>query len=82
MLSLLLQRMIETLLDAAGIKMTAARCLSVLEECRLSQLAPHELLSWVYGITRATPEQTRLVRALGVRHLLDERAMAKRLLPR
>jgi hypothetical protein len=36
----------------------------------------------MYSITRVTPEQKQLLRALGLKGLADERSMAKILVPR
>lgn len=82
MLALLIQRLIEAQLGAAGISMTASRCLALLGQCHLNALERHELLNWMYSITRTTPEQKQLLRALGLKNLADERSMAKVLVPR
>lgn len=82
MLALLLQRLLEARLAAAGIHMTAARCFEQLSRCQLNALERHELLTWMYAITRPQPEHKPLLQALGLKHLVNKRTMAKRLNPR
>ena len=82
MLALLLQRLLEAQLGAAGVSMTAGRCLELLRQCHLNVLEKHELLTWMYTITKLAPEQKRCLRSLGLKELGDERAMAKRLVAR
>jgi hypothetical protein len=53
-LALLLQRVLEGRLTAAGRPMTAAACFETLATCRLNRYEPNELLDCDYSITQAT----------------------------
>jgi hypothetical protein len=81
-LALLLQRVLEGSLAAAGRPMTAAACFETLATCRLNRYEPNELLDCDYSITQATQEQAAIMRALGLTSLIRHQELATRITPR
>jgi hypothetical protein len=79
-LALLIERLLEQTLDDKGLHMTAARCFEDLGTCRLNMHAN----DWghVYSVTEPTPDQTAILKALDMLALVDDRAVAERVLPR
>jgi len=79
-LALLIIRTLERRLATAGIPMTAARCFEQLEPCRLNMHAG----DWghTYSVTEPTPDQTHILKALGMDALVDDRAVAEAVTPR
>jgi transposase len=81
-LALLLQRVLEGRLAAAGRPMTAAACLETLATCRLNRYEPNELLDFDYSVTQPSPEQLAILQALGLTSLIRHQELATRLTPR
>lgn len=73
MLALLLERT----LDARLHDMTAPAALERLQTCRLNRFGDQ-----LYGLTRATTEQRRLIESLGLEQLLDATDVTSQILPR
>ena len=82
MLALLLERALETRLAAAGLDRTADASLRTLSTCHLNVFDQHALLDSSYSVTRPTPQQRELLKALGLSDLARDREVAKRILPR
>ncbi len=82
MLALALERELDRLLKAATTGYTSTRALQELESCRLCRLAYSDAPSPIYTLTRPTPDQRRLLEALGLETLLAEPATALRFRPR
>ena len=82
MLALLLQRVLEGRLEAAGRVMTAIVCLKTLGACRLNRYEPNDLLDFSYSVTRPTAEREALLAALGLSALVREQELASRIRPR
>jgi hypothetical protein len=66
MLAMLLQRVLEVRLAAAGLPMTADACLRALQSGRLNRFQEHALLDSRYSPTRLTSQQRTLLKALGL----------------
>jgi hypothetical protein len=81
-LALLLQRVLEGRLAAAGRPMTAAACLETLATCRLNRYEPNELLEFDYSVTQPSPEQMAILQALGLTSLIRHQELATRITPR
>jgi transposase len=81
-LALLLQRVLEGRLVAAGRPMTAAACFEMLATCRLNRYEPNDLLDCDYSITQPTQEQTAILQALGLTSLSRHQELAARITPR
>jgi hypothetical protein len=81
-LALLLQRVLEGRLAAAGRLMTAAACFEILATCRLNRYEPNELLEFDYSVTQPAPEQMALLHALGFTSLIRHQELATRITPR
>jgi len=82
MLALLLERALESRLAAAGIRSTADACLRTLRPAQFNVFDQHALLDSAYSVTRTTPQQRELLKALGLSDLARDREIAKRILPR
>jgi len=82
MLALLVERAIETRLQASGIHMTASACLGHLKPFHLNVYERHELLDSLYSATRITAEQRPLIQALGLESLTRDQEILKRIQPR
>jgi len=81
MLALLLQRAMEQHLAASGVPMTAAAANSTLATCHLNRLQPDGAGAY-YSITRPTPQQSELLDALDLSHLVDDEVVGRSLRPR
>lgn len=81
-LSLLLQRTLESKLEAAGRTMTASSCLETLATCHLNRYESNSALSRLYEVTRPTAEQRDILKALGMGRLVDDAEVTERLEPR
>ena len=79
-LALLLVRTLEARLSEAGIDRTAQSTLALLDTCHLNHYAETE--TPVYTTTRVTPDQQRLLTALGMEPLTDDDDLRARLSPR
>jgi hypothetical protein len=82
MLALLVERAVETRLQASGIHMTANACLEHLKPCHLNIYERHELLNSLYSATRITAEQRPLIQALGLESLTKDQEIVKKIQPR
>jgi hypothetical protein len=80
MLSLLLERTLEKQLREAGIPMTAAKALEELSCCHLNYYPTDE--APVYSVTEPSPDQRRIIDALGMSDLTDDDRAAEFLEPR
>lgn len=79
MLSLRLERALEHALKG---RYTAGVALELLEDCRLNRYAAQEGASAAYVLTEPTSEQQKMLRALGLRTLVDQDEVLDRLTPR
>jgi len=79
-LALLLERTLEHRLSQTSLPRTAPRVFEVLATCCLNRL--HEAWGRPYTISRTTPEQTELLRALNLMELDDDAALSAKLTPR
>ena len=61
---------------------TADACLRTLRPGQLNVFDPQALLDSSYSVTRTTPQQRELLKALGLSSLARDREIAKRILPR
>jgi len=79
-LALLLERTLELQLAGADVRMTAPRCLEILETCKLNLYAGQR--GPVYSVTELTPDQTVVLDALNLRPLSDDALLAESIVPR
>jgi len=82
MLALLLERRLETRLREAGMPMSAKACLEILQTCHLNRHRGPEGQCAYYTLTAANEEQRRMVKALGLEHLVAEEAVQRAATPR
>lgn len=83
MLALLLERTLERQLAGIGRSpWTAAAALDLLRTCHLNQEGDGDSALPVYSATRANEDQRRLLRALQLDHLADQKEIADRIVPR
>ena len=80
MLALLLERTIKNRLREADLPMSAAECTEVLSTCHLNERRTADMP--LYDITQVTERQRRILSALGMEHLCDDRHMRERISPR
>lgn len=76
-LALLLERTLERRLAEAGVDLSASSAFTALKTCHLNQFAQADLS--VYTTTHATPDQQRILAALGLDHLVEDLEVAARL---
>lgn len=79
-LALLLSRLLERRIKAAGRRRTAASAIDLLDSCHLN-LTDHDGDS-LYTVTRPTPDQLDLLTALGFQELTDDLNVAQFITPR
>lgn len=82
MLSLLLERTLEHRLMATSEKNTAQSALEILATCHLNQLEVHDVMGHAYTVTRLTPLQQNILKALNLEQLADDKEIAKIIIPR
>jgi hypothetical protein len=81
-LALLLQRVLEGRLAAAGRPMTARpACFETPATCHLNRYEPNELLEFDYSITPVTQEQATILRAPGLTSLRNSRPALRPVAP-
>lgn len=80
MLALLLERSLDSDLREAGMGLSAPAALRTLAPCMLNQYDHHA--TTVYATTTTTPDQQRILAALGLEQLVDDRTVAQRIRPR
>jgi hypothetical protein len=80
MLALLLERTLENQLHAAGLEMSAPRCIEELEDCRLNERQPGKGVA--YDVTQPTSTQREILAALGLEHLAQEEFLRNRITAR
>jgi transposase len=79
-LALLLERTLELQLAQVDLRMTAPRCLEILETCKLNLYAGQR--GPVYSVTELTTDQTAILDALNMRPLADDAILAETIAPR
>lgn len=79
MLSLLLERTLESLSKRAGSPRTAPECFEELASCHLNHIQTHPDLEPAYSITQPTQEQRAILKMLRMESLVDNMIMAERL---
>ncbi len=82
MLALLLERTLEYRLSQSSEKATAAACLEILSTCHLNQLEPHKVLGPMYTITRLTPKQKAILKALDLEYIASDEDAIEAITPR
>ena len=76
MMSLLLERSLEEKLADGGLKQTAALTIDRLATCHLNLLKPGQGGGSFYSITEPTRNQTKVLKALNLLHLVDDKEVA------
>ena len=80
MLALLLERTLRDRLAARGQRLTSQSALGILDTCHLNYYAPAaDKRPVAYNLTRVTEPQHKLLRALGLTHLADEKEVSRRI---
>jgi len=81
-LALLLQRLLESRLRAAGNTITVPRCFEILGDCRLNHYVHSDLLDFPYAVNRPSQAQRSILKSLALTHLAANKDLPARLTPR
>jgi len=79
MLALLLERTLQDRLAAGGLRISAQAALASFETCHLNYYAPEHERPGAYNLTKVPEQQHKLLRALRLTHLVDEKEVSSKI---